>query len=130
MTVRPLAISEAGSYQDSQALAESAKLFGLDVIYAYNDQGVITHSSDGQYIGWTAYAGHPVHDFMISDETQLVEEIRPDSVSGVFFKYAYVQAEDGTFIQIGILANHIQRFLQRFEMQTIIITPIARISPI
>lgn len=114
------AILQSGRYQDSQALSESAKLFGLDVIYAYNDQGVITHSSDGQYIGWTAYAGHPVHDFMISDETLLVEEIRPDSVSGVFFKYAYVQAEDGTFIQIGILANHIQRFLQRFEMQTII----------
>ncbi len=72
------AILQSGRYQDSQALAESAKLFGLDVIYAYNDQGVITHSSDGQYI---ASSRHEFVNFQIVDETYLQllasEEMEP-----------------------------------------------------
>lgn len=103
--------------RSNAALTEIAGKFGLDEVHLYNQNGVIVFSKAGKYVGWTATPGHPVHDFMISDYDLLVEEeIRPDSESGIYYKYAYVRSSNGTFVQIGILAENIQRFLGTFEL--------------
>lgn len=103
--------------RSNEALTEIAEKFNLDEVHLYNQDGVIVFSKAGKYVGWTATAGHPVHDFMISDYDLLVEkEIRPDSESGIYYRYAYVRSSDGTFVQIGILAENIQRFLGTFEL--------------
>ena len=44
-----------------------------------------------------------------------MEEIRKDSDSDNYLKYAYLKNDDGTFIQIGIKADTVRSFLQRFE---------------
>ena len=46
-----------------QELVDLADIMGVDVIYLYDLEGTIVHSSGGQYIGWQTYPGHPVHDF-------------------------------------------------------------------
>lgn len=103
--------------RSNSALTEIAEKFGLDEVHLYNQDGVIVFSKAGKYVGWRATAGHPVYDFMISDYDLLVEkEIRPDSESGIYYRYAYVRSSDGTFVQIGILAENIQRFLGTFEL--------------
>lgn len=49
--------------EDNEVLSELANRFRVDEIYAYDVNGTITHSSNGNYIGWKAYEGHL---FMIS----------------------------------------------------------------
>ncbi|TAH74728.1 MAG: bifunctional diguanylate cyclase/phosphodiesterase [Anaerolineaceae bacterium] len=106
--------------KDSEALSNLAERFQIDEIHLYNKDGVIVYSKGNKYVGWEAYEGHPVYDFMISNQELLVEEIRRDTESHVYYKYAYVKNEDGTFVQIGVLADNIQRFLGRFDLQVLI----------
>ncbi|MBF7096239.1 EAL domain-containing protein [Alkalibacter mobilis] len=105
---------------DNQTLNNLTKVLGVDVIYSYNDQGEVIHSSSGEFIGWTAYEGHPVNRFLTGDQESIVEDIRKDSETGIFYKYAYFRAEDNTFVQVGIYANKIQDFLKSFEIQKLI----------
>lgn len=101
-------------------LKELAESLEIDEIYSYNPQGEIIFSNVEKYIGWKAYEGHPVYDFMISNEQSLVGEIRQDSESGVYYKYGYFRRPNGHFVQIGILADKIQSFLSGFEIQQLL----------
>lgn len=107
-------------FETTEELAELAERFFIDEIYLYNPEGEIIHSNTNKYIGWKAYPGHPVHDFMISDEPILVEDIRRDTESDTYYKYAYYQVADGSFVQIGVLAEDVQEFLGEFELKKII----------
>lgn len=82
--------------EDNDILRAIAQRFNVDEIYLYNDSGEIIYSTVDEYIGWTAQEGHPVYDFMVSDQKARVEEIRPDSESGVYYKFGYVKS-DGHF---------------------------------
>lgn len=109
-----------------EGLSELADRFQLDEIHLYNKDGKIIYSKGNKYIGWKAYEGHPVYDFMISNKEFLVEDIRQDSESDVYYKYAYVKGNDDTFVQIGVMADNIQKFLGHFEIQELINSIIKR----
>lgn len=113
------AISMIEDKYDDDALSVIGDRFMLDEIHLYNEEGEIIYSKGGKYLGWIAEEGHPVHNFMISDKKLFVEEIRKDSESDNYYKYAYIKNEDGTFIQIGILADTINTFLRGFEIHDI-----------
>ena len=110
------AVSMIEDKYDDAALSVIGDRFLVDEIHLYNEEGEIIFSKGGNYLGWKAYEGHPVHDFMVSDHKLLVEEIRKDSESDNYYKYAYIKNEDGTFVQIGILADTINNFLRDFEI--------------
>jgi len=57
---------------------------------------------------------------MKSGKESFVEEIRPDSESGIYLKYGYYRLKDGSFIQIGVLAENIYRFLNHFDIKNIL----------
>lgn len=108
-----------GEYSN-ELLGQMADNLIVDVIYYYNSQGQIIYSNDGTYIGWKAYEGHPVYNFMISGNQSLVEVIRKDSESEKYYKYGYFKGFNGEFVQIGVLADKIQNFLDEFELQRLI----------
>ncbi|MGB4351801.1 MAG: bifunctional diguanylate cyclase/phosphodiesterase [Tissierellaceae bacterium] len=97
-----------------------SKIYDIDEIYAYTPEGVIEFSGTGKYIGWKAEEGHPVYDFMIGNDEILIEDIRRDSESNLYYKYAYIKNPDGTFIQIGILAEKVYDLLAQFRLQNIL----------
>jgi diguanylate cyclase (GGDEF)-like protein len=101
----------------NEYLKELANAFELDEIYAYNTEGVIEYSSSGKYIGWEAYKGHPVYEFMHGEKDLLIEDIRKDSDSDLYYKYGYIKNEDGTFVQMGILADKVQDLLEPVRLQ-------------
>ncbi|NDL67268.1 putative bifunctional diguanylate cyclase/phosphodiesterase [Anaerotalea alkaliphila] len=107
---------------DDQDLAAYVLELGVDEIYLYNAQGEVLHSSTGKFIGWKAEEGHPVHDFMNGGQSGLVEAIRQDTVSGVYYKYGYFRAPEGDFVQIGVLAEKINDFRKRFEVEELVST--------
>jgi hypothetical protein len=106
--------------ENNETLRNIARQFNIDEIYLYNDQGEVVYSTVEEYVGWTAFEGHPVYDFMVSDQNTLVEAIRPDSESGVNYKFGYVKNGDGTFVQIGVLAENVNDFRDNFEITKLV----------
>ena len=106
--------------ENNEVLDAIAKTFNVDGIYLYNDEGVITHSTSEGLIGWQAYEGHPVYDFMMSEQTMRVEDVRQDTENGLYYKFGYAKDAAGGFVQIGVLAENIQDFLGDFEITKLI----------
>ena len=107
---------------ESSQLDALADEYRVDDIHIYNPQGVIVKTNVKEYIGWKAFEGHPVYNFMTGNSNSLIEEIRPDTESGVYFKYGYYKLDNGSFVQIGIRAEKIHEFLNDFEIQNLIRT--------
>jgi len=111
-----MAESYGESYKD-EFFTSLVRNYDIDEIYAYNPEGIIEYSGTGKYIGWQAEKGHPVYDFMIGDKDLFIDEIRKDSESELYYKYAYVKKPDGSFIQVGILAEKVHALLDSFRLQ-------------
>lgn len=89
----------------SEALKELAKEIDVEEINYFNKEGEVLYSTVNEYIGWKVIEGHAVDDFMKSNQKEFFEEIRKDTYSDSYFKYGYIKAEDGSFVQIGINAD-------------------------
>ena len=112
------AILMSEHHWSEDVLNELGTKFGLDALYVYDASGVIIMSMHDEYIGWTAEPGHPVHDFMISNDSIRVEDIRKDSESDKFFKYGYIRtANQEGFIQVGISAEKVNALLDAFSIE-------------
>jgi len=101
-------------------LINFAQTLNVDVIYYYNLDGVIIASNTGEYIGWTGEETHPVEVFRHSMRTVLVEEIRQDTESGVYYKYGYAKAANGYFVIICNYAPEYYTYIPESETQSII----------
>lgn len=105
----------------SQAVLSSmARNLEVDVLYVYDDSLTVTHSSNGEYLGWQVPQEHPIRTFSMSSQISLVEEIRQDTVSGIPHKYGYHRFEDGRIVQVGIFASNISKLYSQFEPQFIV----------
>ena len=61
------------NYESNEEIGDLAEKFQVDQINLYDDKGVIVYSNYEEYIGWTAYEGHPVYDFMTGNRASLVD---------------------------------------------------------
>lgn len=104
---------------DNEVLKSLAQKYHVDEIYLYNYSGEIINSTDEDLIGWKPKSGHPVHDFMIGDRDSFTEDVRADTESGIFYKFAYFK-DQNNFIQIGVLADNFNEFLQKFTLQQLL----------
>ena len=100
----------------SGKLKELALDMGVDELDYYDETGYLTYSNLEHLIGWVIYPGHPIDDFLKSGEKTLVEEIRQDVITGDYYKYGYYRMEDGRLIQVGLRANTVYAFLERFSV--------------
>ncbi|NMA96259.1 MAG: EAL domain-containing protein [Clostridiales bacterium] len=107
---------------DNSLLKTICAELGVNEIFWYNPDGRIIYSSYDDHLGWQAKKGHPVYDFMHGNEDILIEPIRADTETGIYYKYGYLKTSSGEFVQIGILADEIQRFTCKFSTQTFIDT--------
>ena len=115
MTVGHRALQE--QIRSNDELTELALEFDVDEISIYDGTGTLIHSNRPELIGWQAYLGHPVYTFMTSGKESMTEEIRQDTVTGDYYKFAYLRFPDGSFVQTGLLANHVQSFYLTFEIR-------------
>ena len=99
------------------SLTDLAEQLQVDQISLYNAQGEIIYSDTKEYVGWQAYEGHPVYDFIQSKQDILVENIRQDTVNRKYYKFGYVKRNNNTFVQIGVLADNIHSFTSKFDTQ-------------
>ncbi|MPW27299.1 EAL domain-containing protein [Alkalibaculum sp. M08DMB] len=104
----------------NELFIELADALEIQEIDYYNNRGELIYSNIEELIGWVAPKGHPVHNFMISDSISLVEDIRRDSITGTYYKYAYSKFNNGSFIQVGVRADKINEFFNNFETQQLL----------
>ncbi len=104
----------------NDTLAQIAKALHVDEIFAYNPQKIIEYSSSGRYIGWTAAEGHPVDRFIKSGEVSMLEDVRQDTETGIYYKYGYFRGTGGRFVQIGVLADTVNAFLDSFDTRRLL----------
>ncbi len=103
-----------------EVLAEFAEYLEVDVIYLYNQNLELTHSSDSNFIGWQSEEGHPTQNFHASGMMSFVEEIRRNTTSGILYKYGYYRFPDNRMVQVGLLAETISELYAQFDSQYLI----------
>ncbi|MBJ2356013.1 bifunctional diguanylate cyclase/phosphodiesterase [Sphaerochaeta sp. S2] len=104
----------------NDVLAEFAEDLDVDVIYLYNQDLLLIHSSDNTYIGWEPEEGHPIQNFHKSGMRNFVEGIREDTVSGILYKYGYYRFPDNRMVQVGLRAETISELYAQFDPQYLI----------
>ena len=109
-----------GITPSNEILADWAKELNVEVIYAYDNQGVIEFDSSEEFIGWRAPEGHPARLFMESGEMIRVEEFKKNSENDDYYKYGYARLNDGRFYQIGVSAKKTDVFLEQFEIKELL----------
>ncbi|SMP64101.1 methyl-accepting chemotaxis protein [Anoxynatronum buryatiense] len=119
LTAARMAVRNEVAMSDAFLLSLVAD-FGISDLYWYDSGGSIIYSTVPEYIGWQPDPGHPVHQFMISGEESLMEDIRMDTESGNYFKYGYLRSNSGDFIQVGIPADEVQALTYRFSYQSLV----------
>lgn len=102
---------------NNSLIKRMAENFGIEQLSWYNAQGVIVHSNIDDYVGWAAEQGHPIYDFMMGNEYELMEGIRQDTVSMDYLKYGYIKGPEGTFVQVGVIANKVNDLTASFDFQ-------------
>ena len=101
-------------------LTQLAAQTGIDHIYLYNPSGEIINAANGEYLGWKATPGDPIHDFMISGTPELMEEIRKSTETDENFKYGYIRSNTGEFVQAGVTADRVLELTEKFGYQALI----------
>ena len=101
-------------------LASVMASFDLTNAYWYSPTGEVLYDASGDFIGWQAQPGDPIHDFMISGLDYYVEDIRKSTEDDLHYKFVYIRDTDGSFIQVGINAEIIYEITYHYEYQSII----------
>lgn len=117
-----LEMASGVEYSDESFIALAEKLC-VDEIDYYDASGVIVYSNIDDIIGWDLrkYESHPIKDFLSSGKLKYVGEIRQDYASGKYFKYGYMKVGTGdSLIQVGVKAENIYSFLDRFAMDSLL----------
>ncbi|MBR0575184.1 EAL domain-containing protein [Proteiniclasticum sp. BAD-10] len=114
-------VLSTGRVMDNLELESFARMLDVDVIYYYDQTGTLLSASDSKNIGWKAPEGHPVDRFNRSGLEKHVEKIRKNTITHLYYKFSYFRRTDGTFVQVGILADKVVAFLTSFETERILL---------
>lgn len=89
-------------------------------INVFSQNGEILFSNIEENIGWVAPDRHVAQNFGNSDATELIEQLRKNTVSNDFYQYGYIRNPSGGYVQVGIIANDIRLLSDRFSYQNIV----------
>lgn len=118
MTLESVSLYE--NEYSSEKLIELAERMDVDEVDYYDETGYLLYSNLENLIGWEIYPDHPIDLFLRSGEMTLVEEIRQDVITGDWYKYGYFRLDNGGLLQVGLRANTVYAFLERFSMNNIL----------
>ena len=104
---------------NSERLIEIAQDLNIDEINYYSPAGILIYSNIPDNINWQPGDDHPVTLLSQGNDTELMEDIRQDSVSGNFMKYGAFKNPDGSIVQAGINADYINDITQQFSYQSL-----------
>ena len=104
----------------NEFLLEFTETYTLTHIYWYNPDGMVLYDAKDEHVGWTPEIGDPIYNFLHSGLDVYAEPIRKGTENDIYYKFVYLRADDGYFIQLGIEADLIYEMLLHYEYQTIL----------
>lgn len=115
-------VKRLGDGVNDKRLVQISEDLGANQINYWSKEGVIIYSNIPENIGYdpSGEEGHPMIAFVNGNDTEIMEDIRHDIVSDVYIKYGAIKNPDGTIIQSGINADHINELTEEFGYQTLI----------
>lgn len=105
---------------NSDFLKGILKDIGVTELHWFNSNGEIIYSTIDKYLGWIPQKGHPLYDFNLSNDKELMEDIRPDAEFGIFVKYGALKSIDGSSVQVGIRADEIEKLTEELSYQNLV----------
>lgn len=110
---------EAGSLSNEQ-MTRMAEDLNIDELNYFNSDLVLTYSNIPANLLWEPDADHPISLLANGNETEMIEAVREDSVSGNSMKYGAFKNPDGSIVQAGINANSITGLTDQFDYQRLV----------
>ena len=102
---------------DLKDLAQKTK---VDLLYIYNEEGIIINGTNEDNIGWQAPPTHDFHLSMGGFDKILHRPIRQATGEAPYFKYAYLKTDDNHVIQSAISAEKIHGLIDRLNPNNVI----------
>ncbi|WP_242873050.1 methyl-accepting chemotaxis protein [Clostridium magnum] len=106
----------------NEYLLQVAKDINVQEINVVNPSGEIIYSNLPENIGYKYLEDHPVQPVLQGKESKVVEQVRQSSNSADknYYKYGASSLKNGGLIQVGILANEVQKVGQAVNNQTLV----------
>jgi methyl-accepting chemotaxis protein len=105
---------------NNQYLTYMAKSFDVDEINVTDSTGKIIYSNLQSSLGQIFGSNHIAYSVLKGEKNELMENIRKSRETDDYYKYGYIRKNDGGFIQIGILANKVQKFSDSVGYQSFV----------
>lgn len=105
---------------NNEYLLQLSKQFQVDEINVTDSSGKIIYSNLQSSLGSVFDNKHISYVVLTGEKTELMENIRKSRENNNYYKYGYVRKPDGGIVQIGILANTVQKLSTSLETQTLI----------
>ena len=105
---------------NDQYLSYLLDIFEIHELFWYNSNGTIIYDANSQFTGWTARMGDPIYSFINSGLDIYVEDIRKSTESDQYFKFVYLRAENGFFVQAGVNADYVNSIIEAYSLQNIV----------
>ena len=103
-------------------LTSIAKQFEVDEINLTDTSGKIIYSNLPSSINFVFDNKMDAYKVLNGDKNISIEGIRKSSKSNNYYKYGAIRKADGGIIQIGILANKVQKLTSNLEAQNLKLT--------
>lgn len=101
-------------------LVQLANQFEVDEINVTDSSGKIIYSNLQSSIGSAFDSKHISYPVLKGEKTEFMENIRKSRENDNYYKYGYVRKNDGGMVQIGILANKVQKLSANIEVQKLV----------
>ncbi|EQB86949.1 hypothetical protein M918_11415, partial [Clostridium sp. BL8] len=105
---------------NNEYLTYIAKEFEVDEINITDEKGKIIFSNLQSSLGQVFKSDHISQSVLKGEKSELMENIRKSNETNDYYKYGYVRGKNGGFIQVGILANKIQKFNDSVGYQSLV----------
>lgn len=105
---------------NNEFLINLAKDLNIDEINYFDSSNKIIYSNQEGNLNWVAPSTHAAAIFNNGTANVYIEEIRKSFTDNNFYKYGYTRTDSGNYVQVGILANVINNFTERFSYESLV----------
>ena len=105
---------------NNEYLTTLAKQFEVDEVNYTDANGKIIYSNQPTSIGFTFDSNQISYPVLKGDKDFLVENIRKSTESNDYYKYGYVSQNGVGMVQVGLIANKVQKLSQAVDIQNLV----------
>ncbi|WP_246615561.1 methyl-accepting chemotaxis protein [Clostridium thailandense] len=106
----------------NESLTEIAKTINVQEINVVNADGVVINSNLATNINYKYPTDHAIQRLLKGESNQIIEKIRKSSSSSDqnYYKYGAVALKGGGIVQVGVIANEVEKLSKDVEDQTLL----------